>query len=178
MVYPARGRRMEPSEALREGHDFYLLIGTASGALIGLMFVAASIAATAMGERYRPGMEAFITPTVAHFSAVLLVCLLAMAPTHTRVSLGVVTLAGGAIGLGYCTRVRMHMHRLSASIDLVDRIWYAAIPALVYLLLAASGAAWHMSMPSSPTLLAAALVLLLLAAILSARDMTRWIVSG
>ncbi len=104
---------MEPSEALREWHDFYVLIGTASGTLIGLMFVAASIAATAMGERYRPGMEAFITPTVAHFSAVLFVCLLVMAPTHTRVSLGVVTLAGGAIGLGYCVRVRMHVHRSS-----------------------------------------------------------------
>ncbi len=33
---------MAPSEALREWHDFYVLIGTASGALIGLMFVAAS----------------------------------------------------------------------------------------------------------------------------------------
>ena len=167
---------MEPSEALREWHDFYVLIGTASGALIGLMFVAASIAATAMGERYRPGVEAFITPTVAHFSAVLFVCLLVMAPTHTRTSLGVVTLAGGAIGLGYCARVRMHMHRLSASIDLADRLWYAAIPALGYLLLAASGAAWLMSMPSSPTMLAAALVLLLLAGIRNAWDMTVWIV--
>src|SRR5260221_13833335 len=132
---------MEPAEALREWHDFYVLIGTASGALIGLMFVAASIAATAMGERYRPGVEAFITPTVAHFSAVLFVCLLVMAPTHTRTSLGVVTLAGGAIGLGYCARVRMHMHRLSASIDLDDSLWYAAIPALVYLLLEATRAA-------------------------------------
>ncbi len=100
------------------------------------MFVAASIAATAMGERYRPGVEAFITPTVAHFSAVLFLCLLVMAPTHTRTLLGVVTLAGGAIGLGYCARVRVHMHRLSASIDLVDRLWYAVIPALGYLPLA------------------------------------------
>ena len=127
---------MEPGEALREWHDFYVLIGTASGAPIGLMFVAAPIAATAMGARYRPGVEAFISPTVARFSAVLfMMCLLVIAPTH------VVTLAGGAIGIGYCVRVRMHMHRLGTSIDLVDRAWYALIPGLGYLLLAASGAA-------------------------------------
>ena len=32
---------MEPSEALREWHDFYVLIGAASRAFIGRMFVAA-----------------------------------------------------------------------------------------------------------------------------------------
>jgi len=42
---------MEPSEALREGHDFHVLIGRASGALIGLTFVAAPARhSTAEGE--------------------------------------------------------------------------------------------------------------------------------
>jgi len=42
---------MEPAEALREWHDFYVLVGAASGALIGLMLVAAPARrSTAEGE--------------------------------------------------------------------------------------------------------------------------------
>jgi hypothetical protein len=42
---------MESAEALREWHDFHVRVGTASGALIGLMVVAApGCRATAEGE--------------------------------------------------------------------------------------------------------------------------------
>jgi hypothetical protein len=52
-------------------HDFYVLVGTASATLVGLMFVAASIGAQVFTEQNREGMRAFISPTVVHFSAVL-----------------------------------------------------------------------------------------------------------
>src|SRR5215813_533854 len=63
-------------------HDFDVLIGTAAATLIGLMFVAASIGASVYTEKDRAAMEAFISPTVVHFSAVLFVAILSLVPSH------------------------------------------------------------------------------------------------
>src|SRR5262249_52460344 len=63
-------------------HDFDVLIGTAAATLVGLMFVAASIGASVFTEKDRAAMEAFISPTVVHFSAVLFVAILSLVPSH------------------------------------------------------------------------------------------------
>jgi hypothetical protein len=39
-----------PSALLHEWHDFYVLVGTASATLVGLMFVAVSIGTTIFNE--------------------------------------------------------------------------------------------------------------------------------
>ena len=62
------------AELLHAWHDFYTLIGTAAATLIGLMIVAASIASSYLTERNKAGVQAFFTPTVAHFAAVLIMC--------------------------------------------------------------------------------------------------------
>ena len=61
------------ADLLDAWHDFDLLIGTAAATLVGLMFVAASIGASVFLEKDRAAMKAFISPTVVHFSAVLVV---------------------------------------------------------------------------------------------------------
>src|SRR6266404_7078234 len=77
------GRSMGPSlaELLHDWHDFYVLVGTASATLVGLMFVAVSIGTSIFNEDHRAAMTAFITPTVMHFAAVLFACLLGTIPT-------------------------------------------------------------------------------------------------
>jgi hypothetical protein len=61
------------ADLLDAWHDFDLLIGTAAATLVGLMFVAASIGASVFLEKDRAAMKAFISPTVVHFSAVLVI---------------------------------------------------------------------------------------------------------
>ena len=76
------------AELLHDWHDFYVLAGTASATLVGLMFVAASIGSSIFNEQHRAPMTAFLTPTVVHFAAVLFTCLLATIPTHSWRTLG------------------------------------------------------------------------------------------
>src|SRR5437016_5096075 len=93
------------AELLHDWHDFYLLVGTASATLVGLMFVAASIGTSIFNEEHRAPMTAFITPTVVHFAAALFTCLLVTIPTQRWYTLGGLIGAGGLAGSIYCGRL-------------------------------------------------------------------------
>ena len=165
------------SDLAHAWHDFYLLVGTASATLVGLMFVAASIGAQVFTERSREGMRAFISPTVVHFGAVLFICMAATVPSQTWVTLAVLLILGGAAGTLYAARVWVQIFvRRSFAVDVIDRLFYALIPVAGYLLVA--GAAFLLLERSQWSLevLAAALVTLLYAGIRNAWDMTMWIV--
>jgi len=165
------------SDLAHAWHDFYLLVGTASATLVGLMFVAASIGAQVFTERSREAMRAFISPTVVHFGAVLFICMAATVPSQTWVTLAVLLILGGAAGTLYAARVWVQIFvRRSFAVDVIDRLFYALIPVAGYLLVA--GAAFLLLERSQWSLevLAAALVTLLYAGIRNAWDMTMWIV--
>jgi len=165
------------SELLHDWHDFYLLVGTASATLVGLMFVAASIGSSIFDEDHRIGMTAFITPTVVHFAAVLFTCLLITIPTHSWRTLGGFIGAGGLAGSIYCGSLVLSMiirHRFN--VDLSDRLFYALLPLLGYLLALIAAALLFMQSTASPNLIAAAVLTLLFAAVRNAWDMMVWIV--
>lgn len=172
---------MDPSlsAVLREWHDFYVLAGTASATLVGLMFVAVSIGTTIFDESRRAGMKAFITPTVAHFAAVLLTCLVVSMPFHTWLTLGALLGAGalaGAVYSGGVVVVQMILRR-RFTIDLQDRLFYVFAPLAGYVLalVAAVSLVTHDAAVSAD-LIAAAVLTLLFAAIRNAWDMMVWIV--
>jgi len=53
--------------------NFYVIVGSAAGALIGLQFVVMTLIATRpMGAGRSEGADAFATPTIVHFGTVLL----------------------------------------------------------------------------------------------------------
>jgi hypothetical protein len=165
------------AELLHDWHDFYVLVGTASATLVGLMFVAASIGTSVFNEEHRAPMTAFITPTVAHFAAVLFAALMISIPTHTWRTLGGLLGAGGLAGSIYCGRILVQIivrHRFN--VDLTDRLFYALLPALGYLLVLVSAVLLLMQSTASANVIAAALLTLLLAGIRNAWDMMVWIV--
>ena len=164
-------------DALRDWHDFYVLIGTASATLVGLMFVAASIGATYFHVEREAGLRAFLTPTVLHFAAVLITCLVIIAPSHSNLSLGIALAAGSLLGLGYSLRVWVMVRRRNFKIDREDQLWCLLAPITGYLFMAAA-AVFALVLPASPIgldLLAVSLVLLLVLGIHNAWDMTVWI---
>src|SRR5215472_11969910 len=97
------------SELLRDWHDFYVLTGTASATLVGLMFVAASIGAHVFSQKHDAAMGAFISPTVVHFSAALFICLLMMIPASTFLIHAGLLALGGLAGGVYSGRVWMQL---------------------------------------------------------------------
>lgn len=59
---------------------FYTLLGEASAALVGLLFVVATLTSTADRERRARGQSLFLTPTVFKFGSVLTLSAIALAP--------------------------------------------------------------------------------------------------
>lgn len=171
---------MDPSlsDLLHEWRDFYVLVGTASATLVGLMFVAVSIGTPIFNEDHRAAMTAFITPTVTHFAAVLYACLVATIPSHTWYTLGGLLGAGALAGSFYTGGLVVQMivrHRFK--IDFSDGLFYALLPLSGYLLaVAAAALLFTHAAVLSADLMAAAVLTLLFAAIRNAWDMMVWIV--
>jgi hypothetical protein len=159
-------------------HDFYVLIGTASATLIGLMFVAASVGTGVFTRERQVGLRTFLSPTVVAFSVVLASSLIGVLPVSSRGVPVTLLVSIGLLGAAYSWRVWRQMIQggIAASIDLEDRVWYTFVPAVAYLLLATAGAALANDTEAACALLALGVCLLLLAGIRNAWDMTTWIV--
>jgi hypothetical protein len=141
-------------------HDFYMLLGTASAALVALLFVAVSIGASFLTPERSVATRTFMSPVVFHFSTLLLTSLVALVPSHTALSLaaGIVLIA--IAGLGYTSVVLVGLARASVR-DSADRFGYGIFPLAAYLaMLAAAGLTISQAALSADILAAALLVLL------------------
>lgn len=166
------------SEILRPWHDLLMLIGTASATLVGLLFVAASVGWQVFTPERQNGLRAFLSPSVVHFTSVLTACIIALAPLPGWRATGLLVAADGLAGAAYAIAVwrRMIVHRLTALIDREDFAWYALLPALGHAGLLGAGAVLALGRPEGCLVLALAMVMLLLAGIRNAWDMTVWVV--
>src|SRR3954465_10951892 len=66
-----------------EWESFYVIVGAAAGALIGLQFVVMTLLADKPGLASPEAGAAFATPNVVHFSAALLLSALMRVPWHS-----------------------------------------------------------------------------------------------
>jgi hypothetical protein len=80
--------------------NFYVIVGSSAGALIGLQFVVLTlIAERPIVHDFQRASSAFSTPTIVHFSGVLLLSALASVPWHGT---GTVAVLWGLLGVGGC----------------------------------------------------------------------------
>jgi hypothetical protein len=152
-------------------HDFYVLLGTASAALVALMFVAASVAAGLISAAQSTATRTFMTPIIFHYTCMLFLSLMALVPDMTGRGLAVIVALVALVGFGFSIAILIGVMR-SVAADVADRLGYGASPLAAYAAaLAAAGLLWVHS-PAGPNVLAAALVLLLLVNIRNAWDLT------
>src|SRR5919198_5206402 len=78
---------------------FYVIVGSAAGALTGLMFVVIALVAEVRGTARQ--IEAFGTPTVVHFSAPLLLSTILAAPWPTMAPMQIALAVFGGVGTVY-----------------------------------------------------------------------------
>lgn len=159
-------------------HDLYMLFGTASATLIGLLFVAASVGSRFYNADRHPAMRSFLSPSVVHFTCVLAASLIAVSPIRSWGLIGLLIGSNGLFGIIYTLAVvhRMVRHGLAASIDLEDRIWYAAMPVVAYVIMTAAGVTLFCRTEAGCEVQAVAMGLLLLTGIRNAWDITVWTV--
>jgi hypothetical protein len=177
MAAGLRCNAMPPlAQALTPWHDFYVLLGTASATMVGLLFVAASVAGGVFSQNRSGALRIFLSASVVHFSSILATCLMVLAPVRWWELLGGIILAGWVFGLAYSGMAwRDTAHGdLRARIDLEDRIWYAVLPAVGYLFEAGAGVAFALQLGLGCAALAMSVGGLLLVAIHNAWDITVW----
>ena len=84
-----------------EWDSFYLIIGGAAGALIGLQFVVLTLIADRTNRSASAAGQAFSTPTVLHFSVVLFLAAFVRAPWHSLTAPSIIGALVGAAGIIY-----------------------------------------------------------------------------
>src|SRR6266849_8524567 len=97
--------RLVPS--LGDWANFYVIIGSSAAALSGLQFVVIALGAEAESVGGEKELDAFASPTIVHFCAVLLIAGIMATPGQTATTLGICLTLAGIAGLGYaCVVVR------------------------------------------------------------------------
>lgn len=166
---------MAPVLKLDDWHDFYVMVGTSAGALVGATFVVATLAGGI--EKRIVGIRGFITPATVHLGSVLIASAILMVPTLTGFFVALLLGVGGFAGVIYGVIVYFRIIKLK--IDLIDRFWYGIFPVLMYGLLA--GCAWLVffrDIDHGLELIAAALIALLVIGMRNAWDMATFMILG
>ena len=125
--------------------NFYVIVGSSAGALIGLQFVVMTLIAELPTSRVSAEAGgAFATPSVIHFGVVLFLCAILSAPWH---GIGVVSVLWGWVGLGgliYGVIVFRRMRAQTAYQPVFeDLIFHFVLPFVTYLLLTISALVAH-----------------------------------
>src|SRR4051794_34804657 len=116
--------------------DFYLLIGSAAAALIGLLFVVVTLT-TRMGRcDAERGARLYMSPIVFHLAAIFVLSAVAMAPGLPQPATAVFAGAAAFVGLGVGCLVSTALGRAGAPAAHWSDLWfYGVAPAALYAML-------------------------------------------
>jgi len=157
---------------LQDWRDFYVMIGTASGAIVGASFIVASLAS---GVKERSlGLRGFISPTTVHLASVLVgSAILAMPRVHPW-AVALLLGLGGLSGTIYGAVVIARIWGMKLAIE--DRLFYALLPVLAYAAMLAASIMIVLQVDDPLYVLASSLVLLLVIGIRNAWDMASFLI--
>jgi hypothetical protein len=117
--------------------SFYVIVGSAAGALIGLQFVVVALIAERPKLREPTAGAAFATPNIVHFSTVLLLSALLRIPWRSIIPAAILWGSVGVAGLVYTTVVARRMRRQTVyQAQFEDWVFYALLPLAGYATLA------------------------------------------
>ena len=151
--------------------NFYVIVGSSAGALIGLQFVVITLIADSPALRTAEAGAAFATPSVVHFGVALLLSAIVSAPWNGIDSAAVLWGLVGLSGIVYDVLVARRL-RVQTTYKPVfeDWLFHVLLPFAAYAMLA--GSAWVVHSHARPALfvVGAATLLLLFIGIHNAWD--------
>ncbi len=157
---------------LAEWDNFYVIVGSAAGALIGLQFVVMTLIASMPAARgSEQAGRAFATPSVIHFVVVLLLSATVTVPWHETAPAAVVWGIVGLAGVVYIlfTARRMRLQTAYQPV-LEDWVFHVLLPLAAYAMLGASAWVAFNQVHTALFLVGGAALLLLLIGIHNAWD--------
>jgi hypothetical protein len=168
---------MERAVPFTEWDNFYVIVGSSAAALTGLQFVVIALIADLRSRSSTREIDAFATPTIMHFGAVLLFSGILTAPWHELAKPAALLALCGVSGLVYSLRVRRRARR-QTSYQLVfeDWLFHVLLPMAAYALLAGAAVALRFSPHRSLFVIAASAMLLLFIGIHNAWDTVTYLV--
>jgi len=159
-------------EALKEWHDFYVLVGTAGATLLALLFVAVSLGAGYLSAEHQAGTRIFMSPVAVHFTSVFFLSAVALFPWHRAqyfaAMIGITALIGAVISAYITIRVV----RTDMTNYLEDYLAYGLLPGLAYLALLAAAISIYLEKDFGLYALAGALLILAIVNIRNAWDLS------
>jgi hypothetical protein len=157
---------------LQDWRDFYVMIGTASGAIVGASFIVASLAS---GVKERAlGMRGFISPTTVHLASVLVGSAILAVPQIHPWAVAILLGFGGLAGTIYGSIVIVRIWGMKLAAE--DRLFYALLPVLAYAVMLAASIMIVLKVDDPLYVLASSLVLLLIIGIRNAWDMATFFI--
>jgi amino acid transporter len=130
---------MTGHDALTVWESFYIIVGSSAGALTGLQFVVMALVAETEVSTDTGEVDAFGTPTIVHFCAVLLVSAILSMPWSAISQAAIVVGLCGAFGVGYTLIVIRRAGRTrNYKPETEDWIWHAVLPLIAYVVLLVS----------------------------------------
>jgi hypothetical protein len=155
--------------------NFYLIVGLSAAALTGLMFVVVTLTAQRREADAAGGVDAYGTPTIVHFCAVLLIAAILTTPGHTTGSLSFSLGVSSVGGIAYSSSIIMRMRRQKAYTPArSDWVWHILLPLVAYVCLLGSAAVVWVDAGAALYSVAAGALLLLYVGIHNSWDAATW----
>ena len=159
---------MWAADALKEWHDFYLLVGTAGATLLALLFVAVSLGTGFLTEERQEATRTFLF----HFTSVFFLSAVALFPSHQAKFFAALIGTTALIGATVSTYITVQVVRTDMTNYMEDYFAYGILPDLGYLALLAAAVSIYLEKDFGLDALAGALLLLAIVNIRNAWDLT------
>ncbi len=152
--------------------NFYVIVGSSAGALIGLQFVVVTlIAGSSRITGIAQGGAAFSTPSIVHYQIVLWLSAVVSVPWEGITAVAVVFGLTGLFGTAYSLNVarRMRVQKVYEPV-FEDWLYHAVLPLAAYLAVTVAGCVVHTHVRPALFLVAAGALVLLFIGIHNAWD--------
>jgi hypothetical protein len=157
--------------------NFYLMVGSSAGALIGLMFVVVTLTAGRDRAEVERGKHLYTSPIVWHLAVILTLSGAAAVPGISARVFGLMSGGLAVLGFGWGVHSAVGIARRPGAPDAAgfDTFWYGVAPAIVYVGLGVAAVGLLSVAAWGATAVAAGLMALLLVSIHAEWDLVTYL---
>ena len=161
-----------------EWDNFYVMMGSSSAGLIGLLFVVVTLTSGGDAARLIRGQKLFLSPTAIAFALVLGISAVALAPGMPHAASGALIAAMAAAGFVNALNVCLGLRALQPATEpphWSDYYMYGVAPTAAYGALVLAAITVAAEVPGAAHLLAGLLLAHMMLALRNAWDLVTWI---